>query len=163
VSYLRLCVFAAALPISAPTDAQTSEPVLLAPEGGWTVNYADESCRLIRTFTNGTDRAVFYLDQLEPTAPFDLVVAGTSLKGAGGSRIRLAFGPGGGERIIERALDAQLGGYGAAVIANGMPLVNNEAEQAKAAENLPKSFRDVFELAPTAPSRRGFGRSPGST
>lgn len=46
-----------------PAGAQAPQVVTATPTGPWQVNYADDSCRLARPFTDGTDKLAFVIDK----------------------------------------------------------------------------------------------------
>lgn len=56
------------------------EPVILEPTSQWHMEYADDSCRLLRTFGEGDDRTVFFIERYEPGDPFFMLVATDALR-----------------------------------------------------------------------------------
>lgn len=63
----------------APLLVAAAQPVRLQPSSPWIVNYADESCRLVRTFGEGKSKTVL---EFESEAPgrMDLLVVGSPLE-----------------------------------------------------------------------------------
>ena len=72
---------AAALLAATPvgTHAQSSAPLQLRPAGSWTADFADESCALRRSFSDGTTTAVFEMSQFAPGAWLQVAVASATL------------------------------------------------------------------------------------
>jgi hypothetical protein len=64
----------------APTLVAASQPVRLQPSSPWVVNYAENSCLLIRSFGQGKDKTIL---QFEADAPgrTDMLVIGRPLDG----------------------------------------------------------------------------------
>lgn len=61
-----------------PLLANAATPVHLAPTGGWIVDYAENSCRLIRHFGEGEDDTIFALESEGPGA-LDMTLVGKPL------------------------------------------------------------------------------------
>lgn len=61
------------------TQAQTAAPVHLAPSGPWIVNYAEDSCRLIRSFGEGKQLTKLELESPAPGAT-DMLVIGEPVR-----------------------------------------------------------------------------------
>ena len=63
---------------AAPSNAQSpAKP--LEPQGPWKVDYADDECRLIRTFGLGDQQIVLRLARGSGLQQFDMVIAGSSI------------------------------------------------------------------------------------
>ena len=120
---------AAALLLASPTalHAQDKPPVILTPTSPWNVNYADDSCRLGRTFAEGDGQAVFLIDQFEPGPTMNVLVASKSFRGYAGNKVSTRFGPSGAERTIDRLIDATFGKIGPAIMVNRVVLADNTA------------------------------------
>jgi TonB family protein len=73
----RTLLALAALATAAPAHAA---PVVLTPSSQWSVDFADEKCRLIRTFGEGEDRHLLAFQQYWPSRRLGLTVAGSGLK-----------------------------------------------------------------------------------
>lgn len=73
-----------------PAGAHAAEPALLmSPTSGWSVDYAEESCALRRTFGSGTDNAILELRQVGPGDNYELTIGSDTLSPARGTpRIR---------------------------------------------------------------------------
>ncbi len=65
---------------AAPVLAQNGEPVVLDPNSKWVLNYADDSCRLIRGFGDGANASAFYIERYGPGDTFVMLVAGEPFK-----------------------------------------------------------------------------------
>ena len=55
---------------------QAAEPIVLAPSSKWVLDYADNSCRLLRTFGTDDRQALLFLTQGAPGVSFGLTAAG---------------------------------------------------------------------------------------
>ena len=62
-----------------PSLARAAEPIHLAPSTGWDVDYAENSCRLIRHFGTGKDETIFALESEGPGS-LDMVLVGKPLE-----------------------------------------------------------------------------------
>lgn len=60
--------------------AAAAEPTVLVPSSQWILDYADNRCRLVRTFGAGTQKALLFFDQSAPGNRFGLSAAGADLK-----------------------------------------------------------------------------------
>ena len=56
--------------------AQAGDAVRLAPAGPWALEYADDSCRLVRTFGTGDSAVTLGMTSYEPGGMFQLSVVG---------------------------------------------------------------------------------------
>ncbi|MBU7579844.1 MAG: TonB family protein [Porphyrobacter sp.] len=74
----RTLLALAALSAAVPAHAA---PVVLTPSGQWNVDFADEKCRLIRTFGEGEDRHLLAFQQYWPARKFGMTIAGSGLEG----------------------------------------------------------------------------------
>jgi TonB family protein len=63
---------------SGPVRAE--EPIHLEPSTPWVVDYADDSCRLARTFGAGDEKVTLFLDQFQPEAGFYLILGGEPVR-----------------------------------------------------------------------------------
>lgn len=61
-------------------SAVAAEPLRMAPGSQWHLDYADDSCRLGRTFGSGADTGMVYFERYGPGDPFNLVVAAKALQ-----------------------------------------------------------------------------------
>ena len=59
--------------------ARAAEAPVLAPSSPWRVDYADEECRLLRTFGTGADAVTMRLARGSGLQSFDMVIAGTNI------------------------------------------------------------------------------------
>lgn len=109
----------------AASHAQTGNPIVLRPESPWQVNYADDSCRLARSFTDGKSRHVWSVDQFEPSNEITLFFAGPSFSGDPRRRARIAFGPGGAAREFKDWLLLTLKDVGPAIRQTGFGLLED--------------------------------------
>src|SRR3954470_11943176 len=63
---------------AAPLLMAATQPVRLQPSGPWMVDYAENSCRLVRTFGDGGGKAVFALES-EARDQVDMLLVGNPL------------------------------------------------------------------------------------
>jgi hypothetical protein len=68
----------------------------LSPSSTWNVNYAEDSCQLLRSFGPENERITLRLEQFAPSEHFYLTIAGHPLKSTGTLRttLKLGFPPG---------------------------------------------------------------------
>ncbi len=76
-----LCWIAAAAMLAVPVaQAQAQEETAFKPVGGWTADYGDDYCRLIRNFSDGTRTMSIALERLQPGADVRLIVVGDGIR-----------------------------------------------------------------------------------
>src|SRR3546814_10235975 len=61
---------------ASPARAADDAPVVLEPSSQWNVDFAEDRCRLARTFGGEGNRHILLFEQGGPTAAFGLTVAG---------------------------------------------------------------------------------------
>lgn len=66
--------------VTAQAALAADQPVVLEPSSAWNLNFADESCRLMRIFGEGDDRTAFYIERYGPGDGFAMVVAGKPVR-----------------------------------------------------------------------------------
>jgi hypothetical protein len=74
---MRIKAFVAAVAII-PSLAIAATPLRLAPSSPWVLDYAENSCRLIRHFGEGKDKIIFALESEAPDA-VDMLIVGRPL------------------------------------------------------------------------------------
>ena len=74
---MRIWAFIAAVAVVSP-QANAGSQFRLAPSSPWVVDYAENSCRLIRHFGQGKDATIFALESEAPGA-IDMLIAGRPL------------------------------------------------------------------------------------
>lgn len=93
---MRRCAALAWLAAAAAmtTPAYAGEVLRLSPSSDWHVNYADDSCRLARSFGTGNEEVVLVLDRFQPGPKVGMTLTGQPLKVRSETRrITLRFGP----------------------------------------------------------------------
>jgi hypothetical protein len=87
-----LSLFAVAAAMSAAPPAQAQDgAAAFRPVGTWTIDYGDDYCRLIRTFSDGQREFSLALERLQPGAMVRLIVVGEVMRPLGrGPRHRAA-------------------------------------------------------------------------
>ncbi len=63
-----------------PAVAQAQEAAVFAPSGGWTADYGDDYCRLIRTFGDGSNELSLALERTQPGAAVRVIMVGNAIK-----------------------------------------------------------------------------------
>lgn len=114
-----------AITMLAPGIASADEgedPFVLTPSSKWHVNYADDSCRLVRSFGEEEDALVFFAERYEPGDSFFMVVAGNPLDAGRFADTVFRFGPDGYE-YDGPSQTGDLGEYSPAVMVSQMLLI----------------------------------------
>ena len=70
-----MATFSGVLPMS-PLAAKDETALRLKPSSNWHMHYADDSCRIMRTFGEGKQKVAFYLERFEPGDRFSMLAAG---------------------------------------------------------------------------------------
>lgn len=105
---------------------------VLTPASAWQINYADDSCRLGRMFTDGKRKAIVTFDRFQPGEAFNLMIAGKMLPIGGADRkITVAFGPNGASRTFADHMELDLGDVGQAHSVAGFGLVEDYSGEGK--------------------------------
>jgi TonB family protein len=82
--------------------ACAAEAPVLAPSSPWRVDYADEECRLLRTFGTGADAVTMRLARGSGLESFDMVIAGTNIPRLGDDvKVTLKLEPQGTESSFD--------------------------------------------------------------
>ncbi|AJA10414.1 hypothetical protein SKP52_17715 [Sphingopyxis fribergensis] len=82
--------------------AHAADPRILAPSTPWKVDYAEEECRLLRTFGTGEDAVTMRLARGSGLQSFDMVIAGNSIPRLGGGvKVTMTLEPQGTESEFE--------------------------------------------------------------
>jgi hypothetical protein len=72
--------FAALGMIAGPAHAADGEPVVFKPTGGWTADFGEDYCRLVRTFSDGTDQVSLAIERVQPGSMANLLLVGNGIK-----------------------------------------------------------------------------------
>lgn len=91
---MKAIVSAVVLGLMVTPPAAAAEPVVLPPSSKWVLDYADQKCRLLRTFGAGDAPALIALEQSAPKETFGLTLAGPQLKGFSEREVDLTFAEG---------------------------------------------------------------------
>lgn len=137
------------------TVPSTAAPLRLAPSSPWNVDYAKDSCRLIRKFGVGGREVTLVLEQFEPMEWFALTAAGEPLERMNGVepmlQLGIRFGP--NEEMAELpSFAARMGGKPAVVVQSPLRLAPLTPAEKAARERALKSGGD-FEIAPVSEER----------
>jgi len=101
------------------------------PATPWVVDYAEDSCRLARTFGEGDQKVTLFLDQFEPSAGFHVTLGGEPFRTRRTvieKKLNLRFGP---NEIVqeEEAKTGTMGAQPAMIIQGGQRIASlTEAE-----------------------------------
>jgi hypothetical protein len=82
---MRIAKCAAMLAVL-PMLTAASEPIHLQPSSKWVVDYADDSCRLLRTFGTPDDRTVLVMEKASPDSAMSMLVTSKALRTTMGAR-----------------------------------------------------------------------------
>lgn len=112
---MKRAVFAAAVAaLIQPTGAQAAEgePRVLVPSSGWTLDFADERCSLIREFADGDDRIRLQIDSFGPAPGYHVMISGDLVVGSDAAPItefRVGYSPDTRERERMSMIFGRLG------------------------------------------------------
>lgn len=62
--------------VATSANALAAEPKVIEPRGPWTVDFADESCAMLRTFGSGSDLYRLEMRQYQPDGTTEVMVSG---------------------------------------------------------------------------------------
>ena len=123
-----------------------SDPVRLQPSSQWVVDYADNSCRLIRMFGTGNDETKLVLESMAPD-DIGMLVVSRQLGGVfGDPQIKARFVPGQDDFFTGTPAEAEQNGRAAAVWAH-VPLVPVKTIDGKLPPELQKAMDEAKALA----------------
>ena len=138
----RTTICFAALAAAGAQGAAAAEPATVLPaSSSWHLDYAEQSCRLARTFGEGEGRSVVFFTQHGPGDSFELTLAGEPLDRFS-PNVAIQFGPIGGTWKI-RPFRGDVEGVGPALIYSGLDLAEEQDEEeaeedvAEARDSLP--------------------------
>lgn len=101
---LRAFAFPACLAAAVVGGASVAakEPLALVPSSKWSVNYAEDFCRLSRTFGTGREQVGLVLDRFSPGDSFRLILVGDTMRDVSpGIKARVRFGDGFAEQELD--------------------------------------------------------------
>ena len=112
-------------------QAYAAEPMRLQPSSNWHVNYADDSCRLARSFGSGEEEVTLVLDRFRPGPRVHMTLVGSPVDVRSDvRRIVLRFGPNDAEfekRFAPGTLD---NGKAAIVVGGNVWITGYDAKKA---------------------------------
>ena len=122
----------AATSLSAQNES-TPAARTLAPSSDWILKYDDDSCRLLRLFGEGHDKAVLILERYVSGDEFDMIVAGSPLEEIGDKSklddFTYTFGPDEEPQSQNEGFGV-FGEYDPAVVVTGAVFGRDEGEEA---------------------------------
>lgn len=74
------CVAMCAMLSGVVSASDEDDPLVLEPTSPWRLEYAEDSCRLLRIFGEGDDKTVFFIERYEPGDSFFMLVAAKTLR-----------------------------------------------------------------------------------
>lgn len=93
-----IAIAIAGLSFTVAAEAQDKPVQVFTPVGPWAMEYADDSCRLARNFTNGQDEATLALERYGPDDEFTIGIAGDSIRAFRTAKeTTVSFKPGGAQ------------------------------------------------------------------
>jgi TonB family protein len=122
----RTLLALAALSAAVPAQAK---PVVLTPSSQWTVDFADEKCRLVRTFGEGEGRHLLAFHQYWPSRDVGMTVAGSAFKrfvSLARTDLRVFEAQ---EPVRQTPFTGKVEGYGEAVIYSSVQLDGSEPDE----------------------------------
>ncbi|NVD45024.1 energy transducer TonB [Qipengyuania atrilutea] len=133
--------------VAAPHSAALAEDeaVVLKPSSPWNLDYGEHRCRIARTFGEGENLNVFYLEQWQPSTGASWLVAGPAIDGyRAGRTTNFKFGEKGDSGEFEMR-DMTIGEFGKAVTSRSS-VVSKEANAVEKTVNDPDFYeRDGLE------------------
>ena len=126
IRILSLGAALAALTITAPASA---EPLELSPSSNWHLEFAEDNCRLTRTFGEGDERHILFFQQTFPSDTFGLTMAGTGFTRFSPARpVLLSMGDA-DVRRESHPFRGEVDDFGAALIYSSIPLIEHEPDE----------------------------------
>ncbi len=139
----------AALLIAAPCTVLATEPetVEYAPSSHWHLDYAEAHCRIVRTFGEGDDRTVLFLQQYDPSeAAYWLVAGGLVDKLGSRQKYTVQFGPASMFNKTKPRANVTLGDFGDALQGFLGHAMQDRTKDAGADEKIEDSAREPIGL-----------------
>jgi len=137
---------------NASANAAESHSILLEPSSPWTVDYADDSCRLIRQFGVEEDTVIIIFNRFEPGDAFQLTVSGEPVALKRATRPALIrFGPTEAEQEHGFVIGIMGDGKPALVFSGQMRIAPATASEVQAREN---SVPGEYILPPISDQRK---------
>jgi len=111
-----------------PLSARAADK-LLEPSDKWVLNYANDSCRLARSFGQDNDKVVLILDQYQPAGVMDFSLVGNRFKRFMAPRVSVSvtFGPGLPPGELRDGITGKLGPEKTAIIMAGPRDILNQS------------------------------------
>jgi len=70
----------AACLVATPVRAAEGDPLVYMPEGQWAADFGEDYCRLVRTFSDGSNRISLVLERMQPTSLVKIMLVGNGIK-----------------------------------------------------------------------------------
>jgi hypothetical protein len=86
--------------------------ITLSPSSPWQVDYADKSCRLLRTFGNGESDTLLSITGSDPGGDLRIVIVSNRLRDNAVERSQIAMGPGTLPFEIRRPIGVKVADFG---------------------------------------------------
>lgn len=89
-----ICRAALAAVVGAPATAQEETPRIFRPTGSRTADFGDDYCRLLRTFSDGSDQLAIALERIQPGPFMRMLIVGDAFRTyRGADRVSFRFEP----------------------------------------------------------------------
>lgn len=90
----KAALLSLSLILLAPQAAASEAALEVEPSTSWNIHYADDYCRLARTFGSGDDALILFMDSFGPGDHFRMTLAGNATKAQkNGGEAVVRFGP----------------------------------------------------------------------
>lgn len=114
------CLALLALAQSQAGAAQDSNVRVETPSSGWLLDYADDRCRIIRTFGEGASKTLLFLEQVEPSSKLSWILAGPVVSDIPLRKsATIRFGPAGNPQTVDQ-IGSTFPEYGQALTGTGL-------------------------------------------
>lgn len=149
-----LSFFVVLAALALPCTVAAKEPLRLKPASKWNVHYADDSCRMARSFGEGDQKVVLLIDRYQPGDALRLSFVGkpayTSLNEG---VVRIRFGPAEIEQEAEFYPAKMADKTPSLVIRGNVRIAPYSPEVRAASEAALKAKRYDFEWPPVTPEQ----------
>jgi TonB family protein len=99
---LRYATVIALVAAPLPAAAAPKEPLRLKPSSPWNIHYADDSCRMMRSFGEGDEQVTLVADRFQPGDSLEITFIGKRFSmGRNGGRLDIRFGSVEAEQEVE--------------------------------------------------------------
>lgn len=149
-----LSMFVVLAALALPGGAAAKEPLRLKPSSKWNVHYADDSCRLGRSFGTGDQKVVLVADRYQPGGDLRLSFVGKpTYTRVDEGVIRIRFGPAEVEQEVQFYPGVLADKTPTLILQRGIRIAPYPPEVVKAYEAAIEAEKYDFEWPKIAPER----------